>query len=163
MAKIMITAATGVAGIPEQAAAWIEEYIRQGHSFIVGDHKVSDGALHRALSCLGAAENTEVYCMGEPVTNAYKFKVHKFITKYCEADKQVILCTEDGAEVDVINNVEKEMDIPLNRKWYEFADKQMIADCCMAIVILTGDISKRMESIIQYLNIYNKPCYVFRV
>lgn len=163
MAKIMIAASNGIVGVPEQVSEWIAEYTRQGHTFVVGDHKTSDGALHRALSCAGAANNTEIYCMAEPIINTYQFKVHKFITKYSEDNKRVTLHTEDDTEVGSIDGIEKEMDIPLNRKWYEFADRQMITDSCMAIIILTGDTSKRMESIIQYLNILNKPCYVFRV
>ena len=160
MAKIMLFGSSTIFGVPSEASQWLEAYIAQGHEFIVGDCKGADAAFHKALSSLGAT-NVTVYCMDEPRNNLYGFNVKSFITGYNEETKQVEIAAKDGSiETFIIDNVEKAMDIPHNRQWYEFKDKKMIEDCDMAIGLWDGK-SKGTLHVIQLMNIYNKPCYTF--
>ena len=95
--------------------------------------------------------------------NVYDFPVKSFITSFNEEAKQVtISATDNSVEPFVIDGVEKAQDIPLNRQWYEFRDRQLISDCDIAIGLWNGE-SKTALHIIQLLNIYNKPVYTFTV
>lgn len=163
MAKIMLFGSSTICGVPQEALNWLEQYIAQGHQFIVRDSKGSDVAFHKALSSLGARkEQVEIYCMESVKNNLYDFPVKRFLTAYNEEAKQVTIY-EKSKETDaslIIDGVEKEMDIPHNRQWYEFIDREMIKDCSMAIGLWDGE-SKGDMRIIQLMNINNKPCYTF--
>jgi hypothetical protein len=93
--------------------------------------------------------------------NTYDLKTKTFVTSYNEEAQQARVESKDGSvEPFIIDSVEKEMDIPYNRQWYEFRDRQMINDCDIAIGLWDGE-SKTAMHIIQLLNIKEKPCYTF--
>ena len=53
MAKIMLLATSGVSGVPCEVSAWLSAYASQGHEFITGDGKTTDGNFHKELAKLG--------------------------------------------------------------------------------------------------------------
>lgn len=160
MAKIMLFGSSTIYGVPQQVIEWLEQYTAQGHEFIVGDCKGADTAFHKALSSVGADKVT-IYCMDSARNNTYGYNVKSFLTGYNEEDKQVeIVANDNSIEPYVIDGVEKQLDIPHNRQWYEFKDRQMINDCDMAIGLWDGQ-SKGTFHVIQLMNIKNKPCYTF--
>ena len=162
MGKIFLFGSYDVYGVPSNVIDWLQEYVRQGHEFIVGDGKGADSAFHKALSSVGADKVT-IYAMDSARNNVYDFPVKSFITSFKEEAKQVtISATDNSVEPFVIDGVEKAQDIPLNRQWYEFRDRQLISDCDIAIGLWNGE-SKTALHIIQLLNIYNKPVYTFTV
>lgn len=162
MAKIMLFGSGGIAGIPQDVMIWLKEYTTQGHEFIVGDKKGCDSAFHKALSSVGAT-NVTIYCMDSPKNNTYEHPAKCFTTYYDESKQEVTIQSNDNTtEPYIISGVEKEMDIPNNREWYEFRDKQLIRDCDIAIGIWDGE-NKTTTHIAQLLGIYNKPCYMFTV
>lgn len=162
MSKIFLFGSYDVYGVPSNVIDWLQEYVRQGHEFIVGDGKGADSAFHKALSSVGADKVT-IYAMDSARNNVYDFPVKSFITSFNEEAKQVtISATDNSVEPFVIDGVEKAQDIPLNRQWYEFRDRQLISDCDIAIGLWNGE-SKTALHIIQLLNIYNKPVYTFTV
>lgn len=162
MGKIFLFGSYDVYGVPSNVIDWLQEYVRQGHEFIVGDGKGADSAFHKALSSVGADKVT-IYAMDSARNNVYDFPVKSFITSFNEEAKQVtISATDNSVGPFVIDGVEKAQDIPLNRQWYEFRDRQLISDCDIAIGLWNGE-SKTALHIIQLLNIYNKPVYTFTV
>lgn len=162
MAKILLFGSHDIFGVPSDVITWLQEYIKQGHEFIVGDGKGADSAFHKTLSSLGATKVT-IYAMDSARNNVYEFPVKKFLTAYNEEAKQVEIYAEDESiEVFTISDVEKEQDIPYNRQWYEFRDRQLISDCDIAIGLWNGE-SKTALHMIQLLNIYNKPVYTFTI
>lgn len=160
MANILLLASSGLRALPEEFYRWIETYNQQGHTFIVGDTKKSDDILHRAISSIGAIENTVLYSLGETVSNRYGIKEHKFNYSY-DSEKQIlsIVASDDESDITEIP-VKKEMDIKNTEQFYEFRDRRMIGDCDMGIIVLSSEMSKRIDKIIRIMNIYNKPCYV---
>lgn len=162
MAKIMLFGSSTIFGVPADVIEWIRQYSAQGHEFIVGDCKGADTAFQKVLSSVGASRVT-IYCMDEARNNLYDFPVKSFITGYNEETKQVEIVAKDGStEPFVIDGVEKAMDIPHNRQWYEFKDRFMIDECTMAIALWDGK-SKGTLHNIQLMNIKNKPCYTFKI
>lgn len=162
MGKIFLFGSYDVYGVPGDVLTWIQEYVRQGHEFIVGDGKGADAAFHKALSSVGADKVT-IYAMDSARNNVYEFPVKSFLTSFNEETKQVeITAADNSIEPFIIDDVEKAQDIPLNRQWYEFRDRQLISDCDIAIGLWNGE-SKTALHIIQLLNIYNKPVYTFTV
>lgn len=162
MGKIFLFGSYDVYGVPSNVITWLQEYARQGHEFIVGDGKGADAAFHKALSSVGADKVT-IYAMNSARNNVYEFPVKSFLTSFNEETKQVEITADDNSiEPFIIDDIEKEQDIPLNRQWYEFRDRQLILDCDMAIGLWNGE-SKTALHIIQLLNIYNKPVYTFTV
>lgn len=162
MGKIFLFGSYDVYGVPSDVLTWIQEYVRQGHEFIVGDGKGADAAFHKALSSVGADKVT-IYAMDSARNNVYEFPVKSFLTSFNEETKQVeITAADNSIEPFIIDDVEKAQDIPLNRQWYEFRDRQLISDCDIAIGLWDGE-SKTALHIIQLLNIYNKPVYTFTV
>ena len=162
MGKIFLFGSYDVYGVPGDVLTWLQEYVRQGHEFIVGDGKGADAAFHKALSSVGADKVT-IYAMDSARNNVYEFPVKSFLTSFNEETKQVeITAADNSVEPFIIDDVEKAQDIPLNRQWYEFRDRQLISDCDIAIGLWNGE-SKTALHIIQLLNIYNKPVYTFTV
>ena len=162
MGKIFLFGSYDVYGVPSDVLTWLQEYVRQGHEFIVGDGKGADAAFHKALSSVGADKVT-IYAMDSARNNVYEFPVKSFLTSFNEETKQVeITAADNSIEPFIIDDVEKAQDIPLNRQWYEFRDRQLISDCDIAIGLWNGE-SKTVLHIIQLLNIYNKPVYTFTV
>lgn len=162
MGKIFLFGSYDVYGVPSDVLTWLQEYVRQGHEFIVGDGKGADAAFHKALSSVGADKVT-IYAMDSARNNVYEFPVKSFLTSFNEKTKQVeITAADNSIEPFIIDDVEKAQDIPLNRQWYEFRDRQLISDCDIAIGLWNGE-SKTALHIIQLLNIYNKPVYTFTV
>lgn len=162
MGKIFLFGSYDVYGVPSDVLTWLQEYVRQGHEFIVGDGKGADSAFHKALSSVGADKVT-IYAMDSARNNVYEFPVKSFLTSFNEETKQVeITAADNSIEPFIIDDVEKAQDIPLNRQWYEFRDRQLISDCDIAIGLWNGE-SKTALHIIQLLNIYNKPVYTFTV
>lgn len=162
MGKIFLFGSYDVYGVPGGVLTWLQEYVRQGHEFIVGDGKGADAAFHKALSSVGADKVT-IYAMDSARNNVYEFPVKSFLTSFNEETKQVeITAADNSIEPFIIDDVEKAQDIPLNRQWYEFRDRQLISDCDIAIGLWNGE-SKTALHIIQLLNIYNKPVYTFTV
>lgn len=165
MAKILIFGTASVAGVPIEIVEWLKVYLSQGHEFIVGDKKGLDCSIQKTLVSIGAINNTTVYCMDEPKNNIYDIKTKSFKTFYEPEIKRVTIVEDiesDDAVPFVIEGVEKEMDITLNRQWYEFRDRQMIEDCSMAIC-LCGEETKTVTHMIQLLNIQDKPCHCIRM
>lgn len=150
--------------IPYTIMSWLTEYNKGGHKFIVGDRKGVDTAFHRALSSIGAIDNTTMYIMGNTYNNTYDIKEKKFITEYDSEKQEVIISGQDNdgneQEFMTICGVVKQEDIAITRDWYEFCDRQMIKDCDLAICIYDNE-NKTTFKMIQLLNIMNKPCYVF--
>lgn len=161
MAKIMLFGSASVFGIPSEIVGWLHEYTKQGHEFIVRDSKGADTAFHKALSSVGASKVT-IYCMDTIKNNTYEFPVKMFNTEYLDETKQIKITSNDNMEPYIIDDVEKEMDVKHNRKWYEFIDRQMIKDCDMAISLWDGK-SKGEFNTLQLLGIYDKPCYNFTI
>lgn len=162
MGKIFLFGSYDVYGVPSDVLTWLQEYVRQGHEFIVGDGKGADAAFHKALSSVGADKVT-IYAMDSARNNVYEFPVKSFLTSFNEETKQVeITAADNSIEPFIIDDVEKAQDIPLNRQWYGFRDRQLISDCDIAIGLWNGE-SKTALHIIQLLNIYNKPVYTFTV
>lgn len=162
MGKIFLFGSYDVYGVPGDVLTWLQEYVRQRHEFIVGDGKGADAAFHKALSSVGADKVT-IYAMDSARNNVYEFPVKSFLTSFNEETKQVeITAADNSIEPFIIDGVEKAQDIPLNRQWYEFRDRQLISDCDIAIGLWNGE-SKTALHIIQLLNIYNKPVYTFTV
>lgn len=163
MAKIMLLATSGVSGVPCEVSAWLSAYASQGHEFITGDGKTTDGNFHKELAKLGLVDKSTIYCMDSPKSNLYDLKVRSFITSYNETSKQVEISDKDTNEqMIVIDGVEKDLDIPYNREWYEFRDRQMVRDCDMAIILMGTD-SKSVNTVIRMMNILGKPCYTFQL
>jgi hypothetical protein len=162
MARILLFGAYNINYVPGEVVGWLQEYSRQGHEFITGDGKILDEAFHKTLSSIGAT-NVTIYAMDNARNNLFEFRVKKFLTSFNSESKTVAISASDDSMLPyVICDVEKEQDIPLNREWYEFRDKQLIRDCDMAICIYDGE-NKTAAHMIQLLNIYNKPCYTFNV
>ena len=160
MATIMLFGSSTVMGVPTEAIAWLDAYNKQGHKFIVGDNKGACASFHKALSSIGANDVT-IYAMDAARNNLFKYPEKNFITGYDEVAKKVEITAADGStEPFVIDDVEKAMDIPHNRQWYEYRDRKLIDDCDMAICLWDGK-SKTESHIIQLMNIRNKPCYTF--
>lgn len=158
MSKIMLFGSSTISVIPTVVIQWLETYVQQGHSFIVGDCKGADSAFHRALSSVGAQDVT-VYCMESARSNDYDYKTKVFNTFYNEDAKEVtIKALDNSIEPFIISDVKKEMDIQHTRQWYEFKDRQMIQDCDAAVCVWDKE-SKGTFHAIQLLNIANKPCY----
>lgn len=159
----MLFGSSSVYGVPSEVLSWLREYTAQGHEFIVGDGKGADSCFHKALSSIGAIDNTTIYCMDSAKNNNYDIKVKSFLTSYDNNAKRVTITASDNSiEPFIINGIEKEMDIQHNRQWYEFRDRQMITDCDIAIGLWDGE-SKTDMRIIQLMNINNKPCYTFTI
>lgn len=162
MGKIFLFGSYDVYGVPSDVLTWLQEYVKQGHEFIVGDGKGADAAFHKALSSIGADKVT-IYAMDYARNNVYDFPVKSFLTSFNKEAKQVeIYAADNSTEPFIIDGVEKEQDIALNRQWYEFRDRKLISDCDIAIGLWNGE-SKTALHIIQLLNIYNKPVYTFTV
>lgn len=160
MANILLFGSYNIQGVPSNVTAWLEEYARQGHTFIVGDGRGLDSAYHKTLSSIGAT-NVKIYAMDNARHNIYDFPVERFLTAYDEQSKQATIYSESTNEVlEVIDNVVKVQDIQITRQWYEFRDKKMIQDCDMAICLFDGE-NKTALHMIQLMNIYNKPVYTF--
>ncbi len=160
MAKIMLFGSSTVFGVPSDVLAWLQEYNNQGHEFIVGDNKGACATFHKTLSSIGANKVT-IYAMDSARNNLYEYPVKSFITGYDESTKTVEITAADGStEPFIIEGVEKAIDIPHNRQWYEYRDRQLINDCDIAIGLWDGE-SKTELHIIQLMNILNKPCYTF--
>ena len=163
MAKIMLLATSGINGVPYDVSSWLTQYASQGHEFITGDGKTTDGHFHKELAKLGLTDKSTIYCMDKPKSNVYELKVRSFGTSYNESDKQVgIFDNNTQEQMLIIDGVDKEMDIPYNREWYEFRDRQMVRDCDMAIILLGTD-SKAVNTVIRMMNILGKPCYTFQL
>lgn len=166
MAKILLFGSSTIFGVPAEIDNWLLQYKNQGHEFILGDKKGVEAAFHKSLSGIGALGQSTIYSMGQAYNNKFGIKNKIFDTYYDEESKtvQIVLRGDNEGSVDEsfepysIAGVEKEMDIPHNKEWYEFKDKQMIRDCDIAIGVV--DINDKVTThIIQLLNIYNKPCY----
>lgn len=163
MAKIMLLATSGVNGVPLEVSSWLSAYATQGHEFITGDERTTNGNFHKELAKLGLTEVSTIYCMDNPKSNLYELKVKSFVTSYNEEAKQVTISdSSTNEQMMVIDGIEKEMDIPYNRDWYEFRDRQMVRDCDMAIILMSTD-SKSVNTVIRMMNILGKPCYTFQL
>lgn len=163
MAKILIFGTASVPGVPEEVVEWLRTYLSQGHEFIIGDKKGLDCAIQKTLVSIGAMDSTTIYCMDNPNNNLYDIKIKSFKTYYEPEIKRVTIMEDCEDSVPfVIEDVEKEMDIIVNRQWYEFRDRQLIEDCSMAIC-LYSDETKTVNHMIQLLNIKDKPCYCIKM
>lgn len=165
MANILLFGVTsGITDIPTSIVKWLEEYNVQGHKFILGNKKGADTAFHRALSRIGAVENSTLYVMNtsQLINNTYNIKTKTFYPKYNADEKSVRICDIDGETLLKVEGVQKEEDIGITREVYEFKDRQLINDCDIAIGIYDGQ-NKTVMKIIQLVNIMDKPCYLFDV
>lgn len=163
MAKIMLFGSSNIFGVTSETLRWLNEYNRQGHEFIVGDLKGSDTAFQKALASIGAMDNTTIYCMDYARNNIYGFRERRFLTSY-NPDEKIAKITADDKSIEpyIIEGVDREADIAINRSWYEFRDRQMISDCSVAIGLYDGE-SNKVIQIIRLLNIKNKQCYTFTI
>ena len=162
MANILLFGSHEVYALPAEIANWLAQYSAQGHTFIVGDRKGADAAFHKMLSSVGA-QNVIIYSMDKAKSNVYEFPEREFSTTYDPTSGIVEVIDKNTQTVmHTIEGIKKEMDIPVNREWYEFRDKQMIKDCDMAICAYFGE-SKTVDHMIQILNLMNKPCYTFNM
>jgi len=155
MANILLFGSHELYALPSSLIEWIQQYAAQGHTFIVGDRKGADSAFHKALSSIGA-QNVVIYAMDKAKNNTYEFTERQFITAYDTESKTVEIVDKATNNImSTITDVEKEMDIPGNRQWYEFRDRQMIEDCNMALCAYFGE-SKTVDHMIQILNLTQK-------
>lgn len=162
MANILLFGSHELFALPAEISTWVQQYSSQGHTFIVGDRKGADSTFHRLLSSIGA-QSVVIYSMDSAKNNLYKFKERQFSTSYNSESKTAEIIDKDSNDIMcTIDGIEKDMDIPFNRTWYEFRDKQMIKDCDIAICAYYGE-SKTVDHMIQILNIMNKPCYIFNM
>ena len=156
----MLIAAKGLTALPNTFFSWVEHYNQQGHKFLVGDLKMSDDILHRALSSLGALENTTLYALGSVGSNRYGIKERLYKYEY-DNDSKILHIEAESDPTDVTElSIKKEMDIELTEQFYEFKDRKLVKDCDMGIFVVSGEIPKRLDKMITFMNIYNKPVYV---
>lgn len=162
MAKIFLFGSYDIFGVPQEVINWLDAYNKQGHEFIVGDSKGADASFHKALSSVGANKVT-IYGMDYVQNNSYDFPTKIFVTEYDEESKEVtIKATDDSVEPKVIEGVQKAMDIPHTREWYEFKDRLMISECDIAICLYDGSTKSTMHNI-QLMNMMGKNCYTFTI
>lgn len=161
MGTIYLFGSNTVFGIPAEIVGWLRAYVEQGHSFILGDKKGVDESFHRALSSVGA-HNVTIYSMGDVKNNKYGFNVKKYNTFFDEEEKKAYIVADDNEEETFeINNIAQEIDIPVNRNWREFKERQMVKDCDMAICIWDGETKNTLETV-KLLGIYDKPCHMVK-
>lgn len=165
MANILLISSSDISGIPQNVVDWMYEYNKQGHKFIVGDSKGGDSHFHKAISSIGAIDNACIYCMDTATSNSYGLPLKVFNTEY-DSDNEAarVVAADNSIEPYIITGIRNEKDIGFNRQWYEFRDRRMVADCDIAIAVIScGDIPKRIDRMITLLNLSNKPCYIIRV
>lgn len=164
MGKIMLFGSKDVTCIPSDMSAWMNEYMKQGHTFITRDRGGIDTVFHRKISSIGADAQSEIYCMSYARTNKYDLPTVIYESVYNSESKQLTIKSNNSTDEFIIAGIENEIDIPVTREYYEFIDRQMIKDCDIALGILnSADENKAELHIIQLLNIFNKPCYIFNV
>ena len=164
MHRVFLFGSRDVYGIPDVVVQHLENILKETNGeveFIVGDAPGIDASFHKALSSVGAASKTTIYCMDYPRNNKYDLKTKLFVSTY-DADTKEVSIGAEGEEPVIISNVEKPDDLKYNREFYEFKDKKMRNDCTFAICIWDGK-SKGTFTNINVLKAQNKYVYVYRV
>lgn len=150
--------------IPDVVVAHLENILKVTDGdvqFIVGDAPGVDASFHKALSSVGAASKSTVYCMDFPRNNKYDLATKVFHSEYNSETEEVSIYA-DGEEPTIISNIKKPDDLKFNRQFYEFKDKKMRDDCTFAICIWDGK-SKGTFTNINVLKAQNKYVYVYRI
>lgn len=162
MANIGLFAETGIAGIPYNIGDWLSTYINQGHQIIVGDTTGGDSKFHETISRVGGNNSTTVYCMDSPKNNAFEFKTKCFKTSFDEDEKAfTIYCEDNSIEPKTFGGVNTIEEIAKNNNWIQFRDKQIVRDSNILIIVTVSDmLPKRIQQIVQYANITNKPVHI---
>lgn len=157
MAKIGLFAETGITSIPYVVGGWLEQYMQQGHTFLVGDTTGGDSKFHEAISRIGGGDNTVIYCMDSPRNNAFKFKTKEFKTAFDEKEKAItIYCDDNSIEPQTFGGVGAVEDIAKHIDWVQFRDKQIVRDSDLLIIVTISDVlPKRIQQIVQYANMVN--------
>ena len=164
MHRVFLFGSRDVAGMPDVVVAHLKSILDQtggNVEFIVGDASGIDASFHKALSSIGAASKTTVYCMDTPRSNRYDLKTKVFNTEY-DPDTKKLVISNEGTVLLTLDNIEKPEDITYNREYYEFKDRQMRKDCTFAICIWDGK-SKGTFNNINGLKILDRYVYVYRV
>ena len=164
MHKVFLFGSRDIYGIPSVVVQHLENIITQTNGeveFIVGDAPGVDASFHKALSSVGAANKTTIYCMDTPRNNVYDLKTKIFKSEY-DPDTGVVTIAADGEEPVVFTNINKPEDLKFNREFYEFKDKKMRNDCTFAICIWDGK-SKGTFTNINVLKAQNKYVYIYKI
>lgn len=167
MHRVFLFGSRDLYSIPSTVIDHLEQILIQTNhdvEFIVGDAPGIDAAFHKALSSIGAARYTTIYCMDFARNNVYDLKTKVFKSEYDANSGTVTLkanFSEDN-DVTVISNITKPDDLRFNREFYEFKDKKMRNDCTFAICIWDGK-SKGTFTNINVLKAQGKYVYVYRV
>ena len=164
MHKVFLFGSRDIYGIPSVVVQHLENIMAQTNGeveFIVGDAPGVDASFHKALSSVGAASKTTIYCMDTPRNNVYDLKTKIFKSEY-DPDTGVVTIAADGEEPVIFTNINKPEDLKFNREFYEFKDKKMRNDCTFAICIWDGK-SKGTFTNINVLKAQNKYVYIYKI
>ena len=164
MHRVFLFGSRDIYGIPDLVVQHLENILTQTNGeveFIVGDAPGIDSAFHKALSSIGAASKTTVYCMEYTRNNSYDLATKVFSSTYDPDTKKVQINNGDEV-IDTIDNIEKPDDLKYNRQFYEFKDRQMRNACTFAICIWDGK-SKGTFTNINVLKAQDKYVYIYRV
>lgn len=164
MHRVFLFGSRDVYGIPQVVITQLEGILKETEGnveFIVGDAKGVDSSFHKALSSIGAASKTTVYCMDSPRNNVYDLKTKVFKSEY-NTDTKEVKIGADGEEATVIGNIVKPDDLRYNREFYEFKDRKMREDCTFAICIWDQK-SKGTFTNINALKAHGKYVYVYTI
>ena len=164
MHRVFLFGSRDIYGIPDMVVQHLENILNQTNGdveFIVGDAPGVDASFHKALSSIGAARKTKIYCMDYPRNNKYDLECKVFNSEY-NPDTKVVSMTHDNQVVDTIDGIEKPDDLKYNRQFYEFKDRQMRNDCTFAICIWDGK-SKGTFTNINVLKAQGKYVYIYMI
>lgn len=166
MAKIMLFGTTKVSVVPYELEQGLAKLAAEGHEFIIGDSNGAETSIQMSLSRIGAINQTTIYAMDRVRSNKFKAKERIFKVAYDEESKTASIFDANTEEVlETLDNVEQVIDIPGDKRYYEFRDRLMVDECAIAMCLWNGDVSKckREFHIIQLLGIHNKPCYTYKI
>lgn len=164
MHTVFLFGSRDIYGIPDVVVNHLERILAETNGdiqFIVGDAPGVDASFHKALSSIGAARKTKIYCMDYPRNNKYDIDTKIYKSEY-NPDTLEVKIAADGEEPTIISDIKKPDDLKFNRQFYEFKDKKMRDDCTFAICIWDGK-SKGTFTNINVLKAQNKYVYVYRV
>ena len=128
MHRVFLFGSRDIYGIPQTVVQHLENILIETNGeveFIVGDAPGVDASFHKALSSIGAASKTTVYCMDAPRNNKYDLKLKQFNSSY-DPDTNVVTIGAEGEEPVVFTNIIKPEDLKYNREFYELSQFDLV-------------------------------------
>ena len=160
MSKVMLFGSSSIRELDVNTKSYIRGFMEQGCEFIVAGGTGIDEAFHMELSRVGAFDNSFVYKIDGKGTNKYRHNERKLETVYNEESKTATILDKNTQQIiDEIYDVESVESLQKNNKYYQAVDRLMARECTVAICVWDGK-SKSESSMMDYLSILNKPCYV---